>query len=248
MSTAALTLTLAKGLDVLESLADGDEAALGGLARRVGLSEPTLYRLLATLAARGYVEKAARGRYRLTSKLSEVGGRALRRGDLAEVAAPAMRHLTEATREAALLSVRQGDGIVIIAKIECPQPVRVETYVGLRAPLHASAMGKAILGADDVLPGALDRFTKATTTARAKLARELAETRRRGWAVNRDEWRDGVSAVAMALHDAAGTAVAALSLTVPSARFTPAALRDRFVPALRRAVGAIEGDLARRGG
>lgn len=247
MSTAALTLTLAKGLDVLESLADGDEVGLGGLARRVGLSEPTLYRLLATLAARGYVEKAARGRYRLTPKLSEVGGRALRRGDLTEIAAPAMRALTEETREAALLSQRQGDGIVIIAKVECPQPVRVETFVGLRAPLHASAMGKAILAGGEDLPASLPRFTKSTTVARAKLSRELSDTRRRGWAVNRDEWRDGVSAVAMALHDPTGAAVAALSLTVPSARFTPAALRDRFAPALRHAVAAIEAHLARRG-
>src|SRR5262249_2213862 len=130
-------------------------------------------------------------------------------------------------------------------------PVRVETYVGLRAPAHCSATGKAILAfesaetRDDVLAEALTRYTGATIADRAALERELAQVRRQGWARNREEWRDGVCAAAVPLLNRQGAVLGSLSVPVPTTRFSSETVRDRLVPALKAAGEAISAQLKR---
>jgi DNA-binding IclR family transcriptional regulator len=246
-----LTATLVKGLDVLEALADVEEIGLSALARRIGVSVPTLFRILATLAAQGYVQKTAASRYRLTLKPWELGARVARRLTVREVAHPHMERLVAETGEAAHLAVLQGTGVVIIDKVDCAQAVRVDTYVGQRAPAHCAASGKAMLAfeppatLDAILAEALPRFTAHTICDRARLEAELARVRARGHALNRGEWRLGVCAVAVPIRDHADAVVASLSLTMPTERFSDAALR-RFLPALTRAGAAVARDLGRR--
>lgn len=246
---APLTATLAKGLEVLEALSEVEEVGLSALARQLGLSGPTLFRLLATLAACGYVEKSAAGRYRLTLKTWELGAKAVRRIGLRDVVRPFMDQLAAETQEAVHLSVLQGDGIVIIDKRDSPHPVRVDTFVGQRAPVHCSATGKAILAFAPAeiaaLPRALVRFTETTITDRAALERELDEVRRAGWACNREEWRPGVCAAAVPVQNASGAVIAALSVTVPTPRFSDEALHARLLPALQRVGAALIQELAR---
>jgi len=256
MSTQApyLTATLAKGLDVLEALSEVEEIGLSDLARRMGVSGPTLFRILATLAARGYVQKSAASRYRLTLKAWEVGAKAVRRIRLRDVARPFLERLAAATGETVHLSVLQGDGIVIIDKLDSPHPVRVDTFVGLRAPVHCSATGKAILAftsaeaLGEILPTRLLRHTAATIADRAALDRELAEVRRLGWAKNREEWRSGVCAAAVPIFDSARAAVASLSVTVPTPRFSPSALRTTLVPSLKRVGAALSDEIGKTHG
>lgn len=256
MSTrpAYMTATLAKGLDVLEALAELEETGLSELARKLGVSGPTLFRILATLGARGYVQKSAASRYRLTLKAWELGAKAVRRIRLRDVARPFMERLAGATSETVHLSVLQGDGIVIVDKLDSPHPVRVDTYVGLRAPAHCSATGKAILAflppasLAELLPPQLKRHTGATIADRAALDRELAEVRRAGWAKNREEWRDGVCAAAVPVFDSAGAVAASLSVTVPTPRFTQSALREKLVPALKKTGAALTEEIARTRG
>jgi len=248
---AYLTATLAKGLDVLEALSDVEDTGLSELARRLGVSCPTLFRILATLGARGYVQKSADSRYRLTLKAWELGAKAVRRIRLRDVARPFMERLAAATSETVHLSVLQGDGIVIIDKLDSPHPVRVDTFVGLRAPAHCSATGKAILAymppeaLAEILPQRLARHTAATIADRTAFERELAEVRRAGWAKNREEWRPGVCAAAVPIHDSAGAVIASLSVTVPTPRFSQSALRTKLVPALKRTGAALSEEIAR---
>jgi IclR family pca regulon transcriptional regulator len=93
----------------------------------------------------------------------------------------------------------------------------------------------------------LAHFTPATITERRALDRELAEVRRIGWAINREEWRPGVCAVAIPIRNSAGAVVAALSITVPTARFATRTVRLRLVPALRNVGTALTEELVRGG-
>jgi DNA-binding IclR family transcriptional regulator len=248
---AYFTATLAKGLGVLEALAEVEEAGLTELARRVDVSSPTLFRILATLVGSGYVQKTADSRYRLSLKTWELGARVAGRIAIRSVALPRMEALVAEINESPHLAVLQGDGVVIVEKAECHQPVRVDTYVGQRAPAFCSATGKAILAyepparLDAILADANQRFTERTIYKRPDIERELEQVRRLGYALNRGEWRQGVSAVAVPLRDRDGQVPASLSLTLPTERFTDAAL-ERFVPALLRAAQAISTDLGAR--
>ena len=215
------TATLAKGLDVLEALSALEDASLTELGRKLDVSGPTLFRILATLAARGYVEKhPLTGRYRASLKAWAQGALVARRLTLRDVARPHLEALLAETGEAPHLAVLQGDAIVIIDRLEAPHPVRVDTYVGQRVPAHCSATGKAILAFEPALPLAqpLTRYTVSTTADRAALERELAVVRQRGYAINREEWRPGVCAIAVPIPGRQGAVVGSLSLTMPTAR------------------------------
>ncbi len=247
---APATATLEKGLEVLEALADLEEIGLSELARRLGLSAPTVFRMLATLVACGYVQKLPSGRYRLTLKSWEIGAKAVRRITLRDVARPFLERLVADAAETVHLSVAQGDGIVIIDKLDCRHPVRVDTFVGQRAPAHGSATGKAILAfepkerLDALLPDPLPAYTARTITSRAAFERELRGVRRLGWARNREEWRREVCALAVPIRGDAGAVVAALSVTVPTPRFTADAVRSRLLPALMREGAALSREFA----
>ena len=242
------TATLAKGLEVLEALADCESAGLSDLARRLAIPVPTLFRILATLVERGFAQKAE-GRYRLTLKSWELGARTLARFDVGRAARPWIARLAAEVDESPHLAVLQDDAVVIIERGECRQAVKVETLVGLRAPAHASATGKVLLAhlpaerLASLLPVPLPGFSSRTITSMAALTRELESVRRRGYATNRGEWLPGVSAVAVPLADAGGRVVAALSLTLPTERFGEARLKRVLLPALRLAAQAIARDL-----
>ena len=247
-SPVYLTATLAKGLGVLEALAEVEDAGLTELARRLDVSGPTLFRLLATLTGAGYVRKQA-GRYRLSLKLWELGTRAIRRLTPRDLARPHMERLVARAGEAAHLSVLEGAGIVIIEKVDTTQPVRVDTFVGQRAPAHCAASGKAILAfapaeiAAAILSGPLARYTDQTVCDRRRLERDLALTAKRGYALNRGEWRHDVCAIGVPIRNHAGEVVASLSLTMPTQRFTESAVADRFLPGLLAAAAGISADL-----
>jgi DNA-binding IclR family transcriptional regulator len=245
---AYFTATLAKGLDILEALSSVEDSSLTDLSRRLGVSGPTLFRILATLTARGYAEKnAGTGRYRATLKSWALGAQVVRRLTLRDVARPHLEALLAEAREAPHLAVLEGDGVVVIDRLEAPHPVRVDTYVGQRAPAHCSATGKAILAfrPGSPLAGAapLARYTSATIDEPAALQRELALVRQRGYAVNQEEWRRGVCAIAVPIRGQGGAVVASLSLTMPTERFLRNGSPRRFLKHLGRAAAAISARL-----
>jgi DNA-binding IclR family transcriptional regulator len=246
---AYFTATLAKGLDILEALSGIEESSLTDLSRRLGVSGPTLFRILSTLTARGYVVKhASTGRYRATLKSWALGAQVARRLTLRDIARPHLEALLAETREAPHLAVLEGDGVVVIDRLEAPHPVRVDTYVGQLAPAYCSATGKAILAfrSGPAIPamGPLTRYTNSTIDDPAALARELALVRKRGYAVNQEEWRRGVCAIAVALRSTAGAVVGSLSLTMPTERFGSP---RRFLKPLARAAEAVSLELGESG-
>lgn len=244
---AYFTATLAKGLDILEALSGIEDSSLTDLSRGLGISGPTLFRILSTLIACGYVSKhAATGRYRATLKSWALGAQVVRRLTLRDVARPHLEALLAETREAPHLAVLDGDGVVVIDRLEAPHPVRVDTYVGQRAPAYCSATGKAILAfrGEPMKTPTLTRYTSTTLSDPAALARELALVRKRGYAVNQEEWRRGVCAIAVPLRGAGGAVAGSLSLTMPTERFGSS---RRFLKPLERAARAISAQLGETG-
>lgn len=247
---AYTTATLAKGLEVLEALAEQESIGLSDLSRRLALPVPTLFRILATLTERGFAQKRD-GLYRLSLKSFEIGARALARLDVARAARPWIARLAEEVDESPHLALLQDDAVVIVERGECRQAVKVETLVGLRAPAHASATGKVLLAAlpaerlAALLPDPLPRFSDRTLATAEALGLELRKVQRQGYATNRGEWRPGVSAVAVPLRGPAGETLAALSLTLPTERFGEQRLRRLLLPALRRTAEAIGRELGR---
>jgi DNA-binding IclR family transcriptional regulator len=216
--------TAQKALRMLELLS-ASEAPRGvsELARALSLPKSNIHRLLTTLEAEGYVRRTPERSYVLTFKLWQLGARMMSRLDVRSIAPAHMQRLAKAAGESVLLGVLDGFDVVYIDKVEAEQAIRATTTIGSRVPAHCVSTGKALLSLQPPefitqLMRHAKAYTSATAHTQQKLAKQLQEARQQGYAVNRQEFRDGVSGIGAAIMDSGGNAVAAIGVWGPDAR------------------------------
>jgi IclR family KDG regulon transcriptional repressor len=211
--------TVQKALNLLEALVrSGQPRRLTELARELGLTKPNVYRLLSTLSILGYVKKdPATSLYSPTLKLWEMGSLLVRDVDLVSTAAPRIRRLCEETRESVQIAVFDSGFVVYVDKVDSPQPLKAITTIGSRVPATVTATGKALLAwlpssALDQAMTHLKRYTPLTRMKRRELEEDLGETRARGYAINRGEFREGVAGIAAPIRDRSGNVIASVAV------------------------------------
>jgi IclR family transcriptional regulator, KDG regulon repressor len=139
---------LQKTLDILEAIKKkGSGVGLADIARSVGMPKATVYRILATLEIRGYLDRDPRGGYRMSDKLFSLQQEVSPIQKLVRIAPPIMEELAHECRETVNLGMLDGGEVVMIATIESPQAVRMTSKVGNRRCAHTTAIGKALLAA-----------------------------------------------------------------------------------------------------
>jgi IclR family acetate operon transcriptional repressor len=240
-------------LDVLELLRDARRPlGLAEISRRARVAKSSAFRLLSHLEHRGYVERADGGlEYRLGLLCATLGRQAPTR-PLSELALPHMQRLMEQFGETVNLGILRDGEVSYIEILESPRSFRLAARVGARAPLHSTAIGKAIaafLPADDVnrliARHAFTALTPRTITSPVVWRRTLERARKRGYTEDREETEPGASCLAAPLLAGAdGVAIGALSLSGPTSRIH--AIAPRAVPALVRACAAISQGLGYR--
>ena len=231
-----LDSTLSKGLQVLEALARSKSGkGVTELSRELALTKSNTFRLLRTLTALGYVHSSESRSYAATMKVWQVGLSVIGNLDLPRIAAPQMRMLSRETGEAIYLAVPEVLSVIYIDKIESTKPIRSWNPVGGSAPMHCVGTGKALLAADydrlrDQIRGRLTRFTDRTITSIKRLDADVAETRARGYAVDRGEYRERIFSFGAALRLPDGRPVAAIGVSLPDVNLTEG--RDAEIGAL----------------
>jgi IclR family KDG regulon transcriptional repressor len=211
--------TVQKALNLLEALVrSGQPRRLTELSRQLGLTKPNVYRLLSTLTILGYVKKDPdTSLYSPTLKLWEMGSMLVRDVDLVSVANPRLRRLCEETGESVQLTVFDAGYVVYVDKVDSVQPLKAMTSIGSRLPASITSTGKAILAwlPSEALDAAFQhvkRYTPLTLTRRKDIERELEETRARGYAINRGEYRVGVCGIAVPVRDRTGVVIASIGV------------------------------------
>ncbi|MFG1706725.1 IclR family transcriptional regulator [Nonomuraea sp. M3C6] len=226
---------------LLHMLRDQGRLKVSDVARELGIARSTAHRLLAMLVYRDFAVQDEHHTYLpgpfLASAQADAGGSALR--ELRARTRPAMEALCARAMETVNLMVRVGTEVRFLDSVESPQILHVGDRRGTILPAHQASGGKALLAA---LPR--DRlwslYPDLPGQERATLTRELDEIRSRGYALNIDGTEQGVSAIGAALRNGRGTAVAALSIAVPSVRFGAVEL---FAGELKRAIDEAERSL-----
>ncbi len=173
------------------------------------------------------VERTAGGKFRLGLRLFDLGNRAIEQYDLRERAQPHLRRLVAETEETAHLCILEGAHVIYIDKIEPARSVRMITRIGASNPVHCTSVGKAMLAflpeerLDEMLRRIrFERFTPRTIVTPEALRAEIEKTRRRGYAVDDEEFEEGLRCIAVPVLDAQRLPVAAVSVSGPSFRVT----------------------------
>lgn len=239
---------LGKVMTILHAFsADDHGLSLAELQRRTGLPKGTLHRVAGDLVGAGLLDRRD-GDFHLGSHLFELGMLASVERTLIEVATPFMEDLYERTHEVVHLGIREGTEVVYVAKVAGHKGARTPTRVGGRMPLHATALGKALLAHAPqdvwvtVLSGPLDRLTPRTLTAPGRLRSQLDQIVQQGVSYEYEESTMGVVCVAAPVLDADDRPVAALSIAGTVTRFRP----EQHAASVRAAANGVAATLARR--
>ena len=213
-------------LKLLGGHPDGLKAA--ELARELDIPVTTTLRIMTTLHLEGLARKNE-GRYELGSVLIQLGTAAMAGAEIRDLAQPVLQRLTAATDETSHLAVPCDDRALIVAVQDSPHPLRAASRPGYPAELHCSSTGKVFLAflhgdriAEAVPAGSLVARTPHTITSLAKLRREAALIRERGFSLDNEEYHAGVRCLAAPVFGPGAEVVAAIGITASVVRFPPA--------------------------
>jgi IclR family transcriptional regulator, KDG regulon repressor len=231
-------------LDLLEQFhGDVDELGVTELSKRLKLHKNNVFRLLATLESRGYIEQnKATENYRLGLKSLELGQTFIKQMGLLRQAKPILERLVRECNETAYVAIFKEGYIVYLDVVETDLTVRVVSRVGSRLPAYCTAAGKVHLAhmaeeeVDGLLPNReLRAYTATTYTDREKLKKDLRKVAEQGHAIDDEDYDLGVRCVAAPIRDYTRRIVGALSISGPSMRFSDERLEKELVPLVTRA-------------
>jgi len=241
-----------RAIRILKALAAGPgRLGVSELSDRLGLAKGTVHGLLRTLHEHGLVEQHADSdKYQLGPQLLQLSTRYL---DLSELRARSLAWselLATRADEAVRVGVAHGEGVLVVHHVFRPDASLQILEVGSVLPLHATALGKAVLAhldkdvRDDVLRDDLPRLTGQTLSSPAALGKELAATRERGYALEKEEAVIGEAGVAAPIFDRSGEVVGAVGIVGPRERVLKRGRERVLANAVLEAARGISRDLS----
>ena len=231
--------SVAHALDVVEQFfGDVDELGVTELSKRLKLHKNNVFRLLATLEARGYIEQnKATENYRLGIKCLHLGRRYIHHMGLVRQARPILAEVAKKCRESAFVAIARRDGVVLLEAAEPDdRAVRISPPIGQTLPLHCTAIGKAHLAFDveeqlrSTLPEHLERYTESTIVDREALLGQLHAVARDGYSVDCGEFLEDVTSVAVPIRDYTRSVVGSLAVAGPAYRIPGSRIDAELAP------------------
>jgi IclR family acetate operon transcriptional repressor len=223
------TPNLAKACHVINYISHAHgECQLKHIAAELSIPRTTALRITQTLLEVNYLAQNENGGFTLGPALVQLGVKALDHLDIRAFARPVLKALTDETGEASHLAMLNGDKSLLIEVADTPHPLRIASRPGTLVDLHCSSTGKIFLACGIADPG---RFCKALeltphteythSTIDAVLA-EIEKTRRRGYAIDEQEYVLGARCIAAPVTNAFGKTIAAIGITGSCSTLTKA--------------------------
>ncbi|WP_233204132.1 IclR family transcriptional regulator [Halegenticoccus soli] len=231
---------------IVEALKELDGAGITEVANHLNLSKSSVHNYLDTLRHEGYVMKHGQ-QYHVGLKFLELGAYARRRRKLFEISKPEVERLADETGEVVnLLVEEQGKGIYLCRE-KGTKAVKLDTSTGMFVHLHQTAFGKAIMAYMDreQVESIIDRHglparTDNTITDRKELFEELNRIHEQGYALDMEEYLDGLQGVAVPILNNGTTVEGAISIAGPSCRMRGERLEETLPRKIQNAVNVIE--------
>jgi len=221
--------SVSHALDLLESFTrTEDELGVTVLSKRLGLHKNNVFRLLATLEHRGYIEQnKSSENYRLGPKVLQIGAIFFEQRECRRHARPIIEGLMAASGETAVVAVLRGNKVIYMDSAESTRTVRAISRIGAMLPAHCTAVGKVQLA---VLPPAeilrlypethLTPLTDKSIKTRDALINELKKIAEKGYAFENEEADPDVRSIAAPVRDFSRKVIGAVAIVAPSNRLT----------------------------
>jgi IclR family transcriptional regulator, KDG regulon repressor len=234
--------TVSNALRVLEAFEKDEILGVTELAKRLHLHKNNVFRILATLEEKSWVEQCAdTERYRLGAVCVRLGHAFGRARSLSRHGRLALEGLARKTQETTHLAVLRGFEVVMLDGVQAPGPLVTGLHLGGRLLTHCTAVGKVLLacGDQEVLErfdhdvaarGKLKKATERSIVDRDKLIEHLQQVRVQGFATDLEECADGVVCAAAPVFDATSLLAGALAVSAPAARVDQAQVERELVP------------------
>jgi len=227
--------SIVRAIKILEAFNNKSKMGITEISKMLNIPKSTTHNIVTTLSKESILEKDTEiNKYFLGIKLFELGDRARENFELRKVSIPYLKELNETFDETVHLTVPENGEVLYIECFESTKRLRTYSVIGIRAPLHCTAVGKAILA---YLPGneidriikekGLQKFTKNTIRNKKQLLEEIKIIKKIGYAVDNMEHEEGVRCVGAPIKDNSGYPVASISISGPSQRIT-----DKIIPQL----------------
>jgi DNA-binding IclR family transcriptional regulator len=232
-------------LDLLEQFHDEvDELGVTELSKRLKLHKNNVFRLLATLESRNYIEQnKVTENYRLGLKTLELGQTFIKQMGLLRQSRPVLEALVKECNETTYVAILKESHIVYLDVVETDLTVRVVPRVGARLPAYCTAAGKVQIAfmsdeeLENYLPPnrELKRFTPKTLTDRDELKKHLRLIADQGFAMDDEEMDVGVKCVGAPIRDYTRRIIGAVSISGPSMRFSDERIEKELIPLVVKA-------------
>ncbi|WP_419992989.1 IclR family transcriptional regulator [Streptomyces boninensis] len=223
-----------RAVSILQVLAAQGPSGVTEIAEALGIHKSTVFRLLATLEARGLVEQGGeRGRYAIGYTVIELAGGVTKGSDLSLLSRPICQQLAAAVGETVNLAVHDGEAVVSVDQVISSAAITSIDWVGKRTPMHATSAGKVFLAhlpqdeAAEILARPLEEYTPHTVTDPALLKEELQTIRELGYGAASEEHEIGLAALSAPIRSLSGEVVATVTVSGPTFR-----INDRTIPRL----------------
>jgi len=210
-----------------------DKLSITQIADQLDTNPSSLYPILHTLEEYDYIHRNKDKQYSLGMTFVKKGRCVLERLNLSSEARSEIEALRDKTQKTVHLGYINGNKIVYVDKVES-RGVKLYSSPGKTAPLHATALGKVILAhlSADRLDELLDTLeltsqTRNTITSRKKLNQELQDIRSRGYAIDNEEFEEGIKCIASPIYRHDGEVDAAISLTGLAAQMSEEVLKEK---------------------
>lgn len=198
-----------KAFQILDLVARRDRRlTISDLSRELGISKSTVHGIAQVLEAMGAVVRDDKTRrYSLGITLFELARTVYARIDLKDIARPIMEELMRSTRQTVFLGIRSGDHVSIVDIVESTQDLKITAHIGARLPLLVGATGKIFIASMEEQEAAeliravkLRQDTEKSITDPDQYLEEVRKARACGYALDDEEYMQGVRAVAASIH------------------------------------------------
>ena len=200
-----------KAFKILQMIADAPSGlGVSELSKRLNMGKSTVHGITMGLEALGVlVRDPIQKKYNLGYTLLELSRRAYARIELRDFVRGPMERLMEKVGETLFLGIMNGDHVTILDVVESRHEMKITSPPGTRLPLLAGATGKVFLSqveekkAKEIIQKmGLVRFTSKSILDQKKFLKEVEETKKKGYAIDDEEYMLGVRAIAAPIQTA----------------------------------------------